>query len=110
MFDSANKRKAFKTCTECKGDMKELSAKTPEGFEYKYFRCDNCGEEILDMNQLHNVAGKYRAMKRFNAKISKWGMSLGLRIPKELVQKYHFKDNEEVTMIPEEEGIKIIPI
>jgi antitoxin component of MazEF toxin-antitoxin module len=48
-------------------------------------------------------------MKRFNAKISKWGMSLGIRIPKELVKKYNFKDNEEVTMIPEKEGIKIIP-
>ena len=48
-------------------------------------------------------------MKRFHAKISKWGMSLGLRIPKELVKRYKFKDEEEVTMIPEKEGIKIIP-
>ena len=110
IFGSAHKHKAFKTCSECKGNMKELSAKTPEGFEYKYYRCDKCGEEILDMSQLHNVADKYRSMKRFNAKISKWGMSLGLRIPKELVEKYHFKDNEEVAMIPEKEGIKIIPI
>ncbi len=89
--------------------MKELAAKTPEGVEYKYFKCTKCGEEIVDMSQLHNVAEKYREMKRFHAKISKWGMSLGLRIPKELVQKYRFKDNEEVTMIPEKEGIKIIP-
>ena len=109
IFGSVDKRKAFKTCTECKGNMKELSAKTQEGFEYKYFKCDVCGEEILDMSQLHDVAEKYRTMKRFNAKISKWGMSLGLRIPKELVEKYHFKNNEEVTMIPEKGGIKIIP-
>ena len=61
------------------------------------------------MKQLHNVAQVYREMKRFNAKLSKWGMSLGVRIPKELVEKYNFKDNEEVTMIPEKEGIKIIP-
>ena len=103
------KGEKMKKCTECKGNMKELIAKTPEGFEYNYFKCDKCGEEIVNMNQLHNVAEKYRVMKRFNAKISKWGMSLGLRIPKELVQKYHFKDNGEVTMIPEKEGIKIIP-
>lgn len=89
--------------------MKELIAKTPEGVEYTYFKCNKCGEEILDMNQLHSVAQKYRETKRFNAKLSRWGMSLGLRIPKELVQKYNFKDNEEVTMIPEKEGIKIIP-
>ena len=110
IFGSAHKRSAFKTCTACKGNLKELSAKTPEGFAYTYFRCDHCGEEILDMSQLHNVAEKYRAMKRFNAKISTWGMSLGLRIPKELVDRYHFKKNEKVTMIPEKEGIKIIPI
>jgi hypothetical protein len=100
----------MKKCSECKSEMKELVAKTPEGFSYHYFKCEKCGEEILDMNQLHNVAQKYREMKRYNTKISKWGMSLGLRIPKELVKRYNFKDNEQVTMIPEKEGIKIIPI
>ena len=99
----------MKKCTECKGNMKGLIAKTPEGFEYKYFKCGKCGEEILNMNQLHNVAEKYRAMKRFNAKISKWGMSLGVRIPKELVERYHLKDEEEVAIIPEEKGMRIIP-
>lgn len=48
-------------------------------------------------------------MKRFHAKISKWGMSLGLRIPKELATKYHLKDDKKVTIIPEKEGMKIIP-
>ena len=99
----------MKKCSECKGEMKELKAKTPEGVEYAYFKCNKCGEEILNMSQLHNVAEKYREMKRFHAKISKWGMSLGLRIPKELALKYNFKNNGEVTMIPEKEGIKIIP-
>jgi len=99
----------MKKCTECKGNMKELVAKTPEGFEYKYFKCEKCGEEILNMNQLHNVAEKYRAMKRFNVKISKWGMSLGLRIPKELVKRYNLRDDEEVAIIPEGGGMRIIP-
>ena len=99
----------MKKCTECKGTMKELGAKTPEGFEYKYFKCDKCGDEIVDMNQLHTIAEKYRAMKRFHAKISKWGMSLGLRIPKELVERYHLKDEKEVAIIPEENGMRIIP-
>jgi hypothetical protein len=89
--------------------MKELKAKTPEGVEYHYFKCSKCGEEIVDMKQLHNVAQKYREMKRFHAKISKWGMSLGLRIPKELVKKYRMNDKEEVTMVARKEGIMIIP-
>jgi hypothetical protein len=97
----------MKKCSKCNSVMKEMSAKTPEGFEYAYFKCPKCKEEILDMSQLHEVAEKYREMKRFNARLSKWGMSLGVRIPKELAERYKFKD--EVTMIPEKEGIRIIP-
>jgi len=100
----------MKKCSECKAEMKEFEDKTPEGVKYKYFKCSKCGEEIVDMEQLHNVAQKYREIKKFNAKISRWGMSLGLRIPKELVEKYHFKNEEKVTLIPEEKGIKIIPL
>ena len=43
----------MKTCSECKGKMKELRAKTPEGVGYKYFKCNKCKEEIVDMKQLH---------------------------------------------------------
>ncbi len=53
----------MKKCTECNGKMKELKDKTPEGVEYTYFKCEKCGEEVLDMKQLHNVAEKYREMK-----------------------------------------------
>lgn len=99
----------MKECTECNGAMKELKDKTPEGVEYTYFKCTKCGEEIVNMEQLHNVAQKYREMKRFHTKISKWGLSLGLRIPKELVKRYNLKDDKEVTIIPEDKGIKVIP-
>ena len=59
--------------------------------------------------QLHNVAEKYRELRRYHAKMSKWGQSLGLRIPKALVNKYKFRDEEEVTIIPEDKGIRVIP-
>ena len=99
----------MKKCSECRSGMKELVGKTPEGFEYKYFKCEKCGEEILNMTQLHDVALKYRQMKKVQAKVSKWGTSLGIRIPKEFVKKYKLKDNEEVTIVPEESGMRIIP-
>ncbi len=98
----------MKKCSTCNIKMKELNSKTPEGVKYKYHKCEKCGEEIVDMKQLHDVAQKYREMKTFRAKMSKWGMSLGVRIPKELVKKYHFKDNKEVIIIPEDKGIKIM--
>lgn len=98
----------MKQCPTCEKQMKQLKGKTPEGVAYSYFQCPNCKKEILDMKQLHEVAQKYRTMKKYNAKVSKWGMSLGIRIPKELASQYKLKDNENVMLIPEKEGIKII--
>ncbi len=99
----------MKKCSECGRGMKEFKAKTPENVTFSYYRCGNCGNEIVDMSQLHTVAEKYRIMKKYNAKVSKWGFSLGIRIPKELVKKYKFKDDKEVIIIPEKEGIRVIP-
>ena len=98
----------MKKCSECNGFMEELTAKTPENINYKYFKCVKCGEEIVNMKQLHAVAEKYRTIKRYQVKISKWGLSLGLRIPKDLVKRYNFKENSEVFIIPEEKSIKVI--
>ncbi len=99
----------MKHCSECKGKMKELEDKTPEGVLYHYFKCEECGEEIVDMKQLQEVAEVYRDMKKYYAKVSQWGTSLGVRIPKELVDRYHLRDEEEVAIIPEEKGLRIIP-
>lgn len=98
----------MKKCSECTGAMEELSAKTPEGVEYRYFRCRKCGDEVLNMEQLHNVAERYRELKKYNVKLSRWGKSIGLRIPKELAEKYRLKDDGEVTIIPEKMGIRIL--
>ncbi len=99
----------MKKCNECNVLMQELNAETPEGVGYSYFKCSECGEEIVDMKQLHNVAEKYRKIKTYYAQISKWGLSLGFRFPKELTQKYHLKSNSKVKIIPEKEGLRILP-
>ena len=99
----------MRICSECKGKMIEKKDETPEGVHYSYYKCSECGEEIVNMKQLHNVAEKYRVMKKYDVKLSKWGLSLGLRIPKELANKYRFKDSSEVSIIPEKKGILIVP-
>jgi len=99
----------MKKCNDCGGQMEEREALTPEGIRYTYFKCGHCGEEIVNMNQLHAVTEKYRALKLYHAKMTQWGQSLGLRIPKALVAKYHFRPNEEVAIIPEKEGIRVVP-
>ena len=96
----------MKKCFKCNAQMIEKKGKTPEGVSYTYFSCGKCGEEIVDMKQLHEVAEKYREMKRYTAKLTPWGKSLGLRIPKELADKYKFKG--EVVLIPEDNGIRIV--
>ena len=98
----------MKKCAECSGTMQQLKAKTPEGIEYNYYKCKKDGEEIVDMKQLHEVAESYRILKKYNVKLSKWGLSLGIRIPKDLVEKYKLKKEKEVFIIPEKTGIRII--
>ncbi len=98
----------MKKCSVCSVVMGELKAKTPEGIEYSYYRCGKCGEESVDLKQLHNVAESYRILRKYHVKLSRWGLSLGLRIPKELVEKYKLKDDAEVAIIPEKDGIKIV--
>lgn len=98
----------MKKCAECRSIMQEFKAKTPENIEYNYYKCKKCGEEIVDMKQLHDVAEQYRVLKRYHVKLSKWGLSLGLRIPKELTKKYKLKDEEEISLVPEKDGIKIV--
>jgi len=98
----------MKKCSVCGKRMIEKKDKTPEGISYSYYRCEECGEEILDMKQLHVIAEKYRKIKGYRAKISRWGISIAVRIPKELVQQYHLTGKKEMTMIPEKKAIKLI--
>ena len=98
----------MKKCSECNGTTQQLKAKTPEGIDYDYYKCKKCGEEIVNMRQLHEVAEHYRALKKYNVKLSKWGLSLGFRIPKELVEKYKLKNEKEISIIPEKNGLRII--
>ncbi len=102
--------KTEKTCSECGRPMKELKGSTSEGLEYVYFKCAGCGEELASREQLHDIAMRSRALKTYNAKITKWGQSLGIRIPKELAAMHKITDNEEVTIVPEENGFRVLPV
>lgn len=106
-YNYNNSRRKMKTCFECGKIMQVKVSSLKEGIPYHYYSC-SCGEEVLDMAQLDEVAKKYREYKRMKSKLSKWGSSLGVRIPKELVQKYKLKPKSEVTFIPEEDGIRMI--
>jgi hypothetical protein len=95
-------------CTKCNILMEERTSILKDGTPYKHYYCIKCKDSFLDMKQLHEVAEIYRERKRNIAKLSKWGVSLGVRIPKELVQRYKLKEKNEVTFIPEEGSIRMI--
>ena len=47
------------------------------------------------------------AEKIYNAKISRWGLSLGVRIPAEIVKKINFTNKEEIIIIPLKNGFQV---
>ena len=95
-------------CSKCSGKMAKKRGETPEGVEYSYFSCEKCGEEVLNLEQLEEVAKKYAEMKKYSVKISQWGESLAMRFPRDLAKKYGLKKNEKLTLVPEKNSIKII--
>jgi hypothetical protein len=102
-------RKPGKSCHECGHPMKEHKGSTQDGLDYVFFRCSGCGVELAGTDQIRRIAEQSRALKTYNAKITKWGQSLGIRIPKELVTTHNMSHNEEVTIVPEAGGFKVLP-
>ena len=99
-----------KKCWKCKIDMEERNAETPDGIGYRYFKCKKCGEEFLTMNQLHEVADKYKQIRgAIKVTISKWGSNLAMRIPKEVVRQQKIKEGEMALIFPEKKGFKVVP-
>lgn len=97
-------------CVKCKLKMVEAEDKMSDGIPFNYHRCNKCGEELLDMRQLHELAEKYKAIRRYQTKVSKWGESLAIRIPKELAKKYKLKANDEMQLVPDKGAIRLVAI
>lgn len=95
-------------CARCNGETIEKEGNHDDGVTYHYYSCTKCGEKFLDMDQLHEVAEKYRQMKKYKAKVSQWGDSIAIRIPKELAIEYKLKPNQNVNLIPENKAIRIV--
>ena len=53
----------MRKCTECGWQMQQLKAKTPENVDYNYYKCKNCGEEIVDMKKMNEVAKRYCSIR-----------------------------------------------
>ena len=99
-----------RVCWECKGKMKEVRGEYEPGVEYRHWKCQKCGDEVLDMEQLEELALKHKKWRRAQAtKVSKWGSALAIRIPKEIVIEQKIKVGEKFRFLKEKTGFKLIP-
>lgn len=89
--------------------MLEKSDVGKDGLEYNYYSCLKCKEEFLDMRQLHEVAEKYRALRRAEkAKFAQWGNSVALRIPKALAKAFRIVPGKTALLMKEKNAIKLV--
>lgn len=81
-----------------------------EGIEFDSYKCPKCGEEITTMEQLHELAQKYKAQRErsFVITFSTWGKSIGMRVPRRAVIEYGIEPGEKALLILEKKGFKVI--
>lgn len=76
---------------------------------FQAYRCGKCGEELLDMKQLKELATKYRQLRRAKEiTFTKWGNSLAIRIPQEFVKELHIKEGSHALLKRSESGLEIV--
>ena len=95
----------------CKVEMsKKVDLFGPEKIEFEEFQCPKCGEELLSMEQLKLLGEKHKEWRKSQqATFSKWGNSIALRIPKEIITALHIKAGATALVKTEKNGIRIVP-
>ena len=100
-------------CPICKKGTMEKTKDTikQDGIEYETFKCVTCGEELMNMHQLKALASKYRKLRKAKDVVfSKWGNSIAVRIPCEIVGEYNISEGKHGVLTTDKEGIRIIPV
>ncbi len=81
-----------------------------EQIEFEEFQCPKCGEELLTMDQLKELGEKHKQWRNAQrVKFSKWGNSIGIRIPQEVITQLHIKAGGIALVKTEKNSIKIVP-
>lgn len=73
-------------CPVCKQLMRKIKDTIKEdGVEFEAFKCSHCGEQLMNVKQLRQLAEKYRDLRRAKTiRFAKWGNSIAVRIPTDL--------------------------
>ncbi len=99
-------------CPICnKGEMKKSrDIIKQDGVEFEALQCSNCGEELMTMQQLKVLTHSYRKLRKSKEiTFAKWGNSIAVRIPNEIVQELKITEGKHGLLTKDKKGIKIIP-
>lgn len=98
-------------CPICKGEMeKNKDIMKEDNIDFEVYKCKKCGEELMNMEQLHNLAKKYRKLRKAEeVTFAKWGNSIAIRIPKQFINSLHIRQGEQGLLLQEDKELKIIP-
>ncbi|MDP3728298.1 MAG: AbrB/MazE/SpoVT family DNA-binding domain-containing protein [bacterium] len=98
-------------CHICKGEMEKIYGKMPiEKIDYEAYHCTKCGEEILTMDQMKELGQKYRQLRKAKqTSFAKWGNSIAILIPEEMVKELKIKPGTKAQITREKGMLKIIP-
>ena len=79
-----------------------------DNVDFDALKCDNCGEEIVTMHQLKQLAGKYRELRKSKeVTFAKWGNSIAVRIPQDIVQELGISEGKKGFLMKSKKGLKI---
>lgn len=82
-----------------------------DGVSFEIFHCKACGEEIMTMKQLKELATKYRELRKAkDVTFAKWGNSIAMRIPSDIAEEYDIIPGKHGTLTKGKEGFKVIPL
>ena len=96
------------TSCVCGGTYELKENTSEEGVVYDGFKCNSCGDVILDMEQARVF---YKALEKiYNVSLSKWGESLALRIPASIARSLHLKPRQKARIIPDKNSFRVVPV
>mgnify|MGYP001561410802 FL=1 len=94
-------------CPNCKKKMETSVFDVGYNIKVESLHCKNCGFNITEDKRLNDALSTLRKRMSKDVKIVRIGEGLGLRIPNEIVKSYNLKKGKTLSLIVEEDGLKI---
>ena len=109
-FRKIQQEKNKMKCFRCKKEMVYKNDLKFASYKIKGWRCDNCGEEYYDETEKLEMILLLNKLKKSNTKVKlgKIRSNLILRIPKDVEKALNLKQGEQVTLMVDENELRII--